>query len=367
MERKKVILAVSSDVFHDQRVCKIAKSLQDFSFEVVVIGRKMGECHIKMSFMVHLISTLFNKNTLFYLEYNFRLFWRILKHKPNLIVANDADTLVACTLAHWILRVPFLYDAHEIFTEVPELANKKIKKFLWSVVEKIGIWASSDRYTVNASLAGYLQQKYNASFKVVQNVPYLDNSYQKIETKRLFLLYQGALNEGRGLELLLQCIPKLNIPLKIAGKGPLETKLKELSKQLLIEDKVHFLGNVLPHDLSDLSKKAIIGFNLLEANSLNYYYSLANKFFDYMHAQTPQISMNFIEYKRINNLYKVALLIDDLNKQNLLMLINKLLTQKDLYENIQKQTIEAKQVYCWQNEEKILYEIYTPYQSQGKK
>jgi hypothetical protein len=39
---------------------------------------------------------------------------------------------------------------------------------------------------------------------------------------------------------------------------------------------------------------------------------LANKFFDYIQAGIPQVTMNFPEYAAINREYEVAVLIDDL-------------------------------------------------------
>jgi hypothetical protein len=41
---------------------------------------------------------------------------------------------------------------------------------------------------------------------------------------------------------------------------------------------------------------------------LSYQYSLANKFFDYIHAGIPQICSNFIEYQHLNDTYSVAIL-----------------------------------------------------------
>lgn len=50
------------------------------------------------------------------------------------------------------------------------------------------------------------------------------------------------------------------------------------------------------------------GINLLTDEGLSYRYSLANKFFDYVHAGIPQICIAFPEYKKLNVEHEVALL-----------------------------------------------------------
>ena len=65
-----------------------------------------------------------------------------------------------------------------------------------------------------------------------------------------------------------------------------------------------------PDELKSYTQKAKLGINLVEHLGLSYYYSLSNKFFDYIHAGLPQITMNFPEYKNLNDKYQVAILID---------------------------------------------------------
>ena len=77
--------------------------------------------------------------------------------------------------------------------------------------------------------------------------------------------------------------------------------MKKLAK------KVIFKGYVKPKELPKITAKASIGLNLLENKSLNYYYSLANKAFDYIQAEIPAIHMDFPEYRQLNQTYEVLL------------------------------------------------------------
>jgi glycosyltransferase involved in cell wall biosynthesis len=102
----------------------------------------------------------------------------------------------------------------------------------------------------------------------------------------------------------------------------------------------------------------MVGVNLVEAKGLNQYYSLANKFFDYIHAGLPQVCMNYPEYKRINDTYQVALFINDLKPETIARAINNLITNDVLYKQLQENCLKARAFLNWQQEEKKLLDIY---------
>lgn len=94
------------------------------------------------------------------------------------------------------------------------------------------------------------------------------------------------------------------------------------------------------------------------AQGLNQLFSLANKFFDYMHAAAPQLTMNFPEYAKINSEFEVAVLIDTLEPLHIASQLNLLLDNTVLYKQIQENCLKAREVYNWQEEEKKLINFY---------
>ncbi|WP_222707178.1 hypothetical protein, partial [Pontibacter qinzhouensis] len=118
-----------------------------------------------------------------------------------------------------------------------------------------------------------------------------------------------------------------------------------------------FRGKLLPADLLQVTRTASIGVMLLENKGLSYYYSLANKFFDYIHAATPQLVINFPEYLQLNEKYSVALTCS-LEVQELQDKLNLLLTDKDLYRQLQENCRVARQELNWQAEEQKLWRFY---------
>jgi glycosyltransferase involved in cell wall biosynthesis len=211
-------------------------------------------------------------------------------------------------------------------------------------------------YTVGESLGKEFEKLYLKKFGVIKNVP--DLIAAENNTKGKYLLYQGALNEGRGIEPLIKAMHHLKIPLKIAGEGDLSTYLRALVKKEQLENKIEFLGFVKPNDLPALTSNSFIGLNLLENKGKSYYYSLANKFFDYIQAEVPVITMNFPEYENILQQYEVGVLLHELTPEAIVNAVQTFQHNETFYTNCRNACRMAKQEYNWQNESKKLLEIY---------
>ena len=173
-----------------------------------------------------------------------------------------------------------------------------------------------------------------------------------------FILYQGALNEGRGLEHLIDSMKDINCHLKLAGEGDLSNQLRARVKQLGLEQKVTFLGYIQPADLKKITAEAYIGINLVENTGLSYYYSLSNKFFDYMHAGIPQVCIGFPEYEKLNEKYEVAVLTKDCSTGEITSALTQLLNNENLYALLQKKCEVCRRELNWQQEEVKLLNLY---------
>lgn len=340
---------------------RISTTLSNNGFEVLLVGRKLKSSPklLKQNFEQKRFNCLFNKGVLFYLEMNIRIYFFLLLNKTDVAVANDLDTVLGvCFGTKFFKSTTKVFDAHELFTEVPELKSKKFKRNVWAWIEKCYLPAFHKHYTVNNSLAKIFKERLNINFEVVKNLP-LQSKLKKMKGKQApFILYQGAINKGRGLAEMIQAMPKVGMQLKIAGNGDILEELKSQVKELKLEDKVIFLGKLEPLALQKITQEAFIGINLLENTSLNYYYSLANKFFDYIQAEIPQICMNFPEYKTLNKEHEVAVLVKNLDKVSLLKAI-KTLQDETFYKELASNCKKAQKEYVWEKEEKALIEIYS--------
>ena len=98
---------------------------------------------------------------------------------------------------------------------------------------------------------------------------------------------------------------------------------------------------------------------LLENTGLSYYYSLANKFFDYVHAGIPQVLIDFPEYRALNEQFDVAELVADLAPATLVTALNRLLRDEPTrYEHLAANCRRAAPQLSWQHEERELLRLW---------
>lgn len=365
---KKVSLSVINDLVTDNRVHKVAVSIQKMGFEPVLVGRILSESlPVERSYQTHRMKLLFRKGPMFYLGYNFRLFFYLLKLSPDLLVANDLDSLLANFLVSRISRKPLIYDSHEYFTEVPELLGRPVVRSIWRWLERMLVPKVSAAYTVSESIAEVYRDQYNIDFKVVRNLPVCaqreKSEHQEIQPgKPKIILYQGAMNLGRGIEAAIRAMPFVDgAELWLAGDGDIISQLQELVYDLDLDQKVKFLGRLPLQELNDVTRQADLGISLEEDLGLNYRFALPNKLFDYIQAGVPVLVSNLPEMKRVVEHYQVGLIAESHQRKELASLFKTALFDDEKRQCwIRNLPIAAKEL-CWENEEKILSEIFNPF------
>lgn len=306
----------------------------------------------------------FKKGPLFYAAFNLRLFLYLLFSKFDVLLSNDLDTLPANFLIAKIKKKPLIYDSHEYFTQVPELVRRPKVQRIWEWMERQMIPNVDAAYTVCNSIAEIYTQKYGVPFRVVRNLPFASDQDIAIndEDRDQIVLYQGAVNEGRGLEQAIGAIKFLEgIRLVIAGDGDKRKVLQKLVEDEGLSDKVEFRGRLPIHQLAELTRRASVGLSIEEDIGLNYHYALPNKLFDYIQAQVPVLVTNLPEMVAVVNHYEIGEVISDLNSRTLSAIL------ADMFANSEKRKLWknnlklAARELVWEKEEKIIYQIFSPF------
>lgn len=356
--KKKIIISATSDLSTDQRVLKVARSCHNNGYEVYLIGRKLkNSLPLNVPFQYKRLRLLFNHSALFYAEYNIRLFLKLLFIKADIYISNDTDTLPSNYMASKIRNKKLVFDAHELFPEVPELANRPKVKKVWEGIEDFYFPKLKNSYTVCRSIANYYTDKYGIDMQVVRNMPHYRerNKIKKLDFNgQKIILYQGALNVGRGIEWVINAMPLVrNAVLVIIGDGDIRNELEQLVNDKKLSDKVIFMGRIIGDKLYEYTNSADIGLCLLENKGLSYYYSLPNRIFDYLQAGVPVLATNFPEIANIVNTYNTGKTIEHYEPEYLSSVINNML-EKPLDTS---HFDELAKEFCWQNEEKKLLQI----------
>lgn len=372
MRQKRILFCVTNDLTFDQRMIRICTSLANQpQYQITLIGRKITTS-IPLSnqnFTQKRLTCFFQKGKFFYLEFNIRLFFYLLFQKADAICAIDLDTILPVFWVTKLKKQKCIYDAHELFTEVPEVIRRPFIRRVWSWVANHTIPNIKNCYTVGTALAEYFKAQYAVHFEVIRNIA-VAKKYTKPLNLSLppnpIIIYQGAINEGRGLELAITMMAHLeNYKLWIIGEGDITAKLKVQAAQTQYADRILFFGKKTPEELSVLTSKADLGIQFIENLGLSYYYSLANRTFDYIHAHLPALHPNFPEYKHIVEEFKIGELMRSEDAEKLALQVKFIVEDRVKYSLYQRACISASEKFCWENEEKKLIKFYSNVMDEG--
>ena len=370
-KQKKAIVSVTNDLFTDQRVHKVCLFLESQGFSVILVGRKR-KSSVELqtrTYSIKRFNLFFDKGAKFYAEYNFRLFWYLIFRKVDVLVANDLDTLLAnYSVSKFKPFSRLVYDSHEYFTEVPELIHRKKVKQIWETIEAWIFPKLKTIYTVNSSIAKLYADKYQKEIKVVRNIspswePVNLKSKKELgipENKNLIILQGAGINIDRGAEEAVQAMKSVeNTVLMIVGDGDVVFQLKTYVIDNQLVDKVLFFDKRPYNEMMNFTYYADLGLTLDKPTNINYRYSLPNKVFDYIQAETPIIGTNLIEISKILSEYGVGEIIEEFTPENLALLINSIFSSESKLVNLKANCSKARKVLNWESEIEILKEIYS--------
>ncbi len=354
-----LFFTVTNDLSFDQRMIRICHSLANAGYEVTLVGRKKKNSIplLPQPFRQKRIRCLFEKGKLFYAEYNLRLFFFLLFNKMNGICAIDLDTILPVYLVSKFKRATRIYDAHELFCEMKEIVERPRIYRAWKWIEKKTVPHFKQGYTVNQLIADEFNRMYGNRYDVIRSIAVYNPAWLE-QKKEKFILYQGAVNEGRCFETLIPAMKQVNAQLMICGDGNFMEQARQLVKDHRLEEKVLFKGNLPPDELRKYTSAAYIGITLFERDSKSNYYSLANRFFDYIQSGTPQLCADFPVYREINNLHQVAVLTGNLGSESIARELNGMLDDENKWKNLHQHCREAAKSLNWQQEEIKLIAFY---------
>lgn len=363
---KTITISVINDLVTDQRIHRIAGTLFREGFEVLLIGRELpGSLPLAEStFKVKRFRMLFSKGPFFYASYNFRLFLFLLfKREVKLLISVDLDTLPANYLIGRLRKIPLIYDSHEYFTEVPELIYRKNVQQFWENLERRIVPALKHAITVSDSIAEMYSVKYRIPFITIRNVscfrePEEDPGFKISYNSKYVIIYQGALNVGRGIELMIRSVSLLeDVMLIIAGVGDISADLREEARKLNLNNKVVFTGRLLPAELYKLTSQCDLGLSIEEDLGLSYRMSLPNKVFDYIQARIPILCSDLPEMSALIREFEIGEVFCGRDEQVLAGQIDSLLRDSSKRKFYRKNLDVAAELLCWEKEQEKLMKI----------
>lgn len=364
IRKKKIFVAVTTDVVSDMRVRKVCSFLLSKNSNVYAVGRLTDQTpKDKPTFEVKLFKMLFSKGALFYTEFNIRLFLKGLFIKMDVIVSNDLDTLLPCFLLSKIKGADLVYDSHEYFTESVGLQGRNFQKKFWLKLEQFLLPKVKHAYTVSEPIKEVYTAKYGVDFKLVRNFPEQNFQFSTINDFHFgdnkIILYQGVFNPGRSLEEVIEAMQYIdNAVFVLIGYGEIEHKLRQMVYDFNLKEKVFFLGKMAYNEMMNYTHQSDLGIALEQPLGDSFKFSLPNKVFDYTHANLPFVSGGTQEVRKILEHYKLGEIISFSNPKELANEINRVVSDKILLDDIKSNQKEYKNIFSWENECVQLLEVY---------
>lgn len=359
MSVPKAYLLVTNDLIADQRVEKMAGVYEELGFHVVLVGRKLKSDYEPSSWKIKRFRLWFKSGPLFYLNYSLRLFRFLMSRKSvDIVVSNDADTLLGAGLARFFRTFFWVYDSHEYFVGVPEIKDKPLVQKVWKWIEQKYVPKTRLRITVSGAVSQLLEKRDLGPFLVVRNIPKKKEIIQSAPwSDRPFrILYPGMINPGRGLDAFLEAVPlmKTVVQVVIMGRGPNENRLKDKMLELDIEDRVRFTGAVPYVEVWEEMRSTHLGLVLEEPLGASFAAALPNKIFDFMQAGIPVLAGEKLpEVMHLLSEVPFAQFADG-SPESIAKGVDYLASNEQAYKKLQDKAILHRDKYTWEQERQVL-------------
>jgi glycosyltransferase involved in cell wall biosynthesis len=277
---------------------------------------------------------------------------------------HSSPVLPLSVLIKWWKKCVLVYEPHELESEKALMSARGralTRKLEWALIR-----FADAVCLVNRSIADWYAAAYRLkTVWVVKNVPYRDErgpvrtgllrksiGLEPIDAQ--LFLYQGGLVPGRGLELLIEAFSQVSVHkhLVFMGFGEFEEHIRHVARS---RPNIHFLPAVPPEEVKNYTVDADVGLSLTENVALNNYLCLPNKLFEYVACGVPPVVSAFPELGRFVDEFDCGWKIQpDAG------------ALRDLVEGMTAEDVAAKRnntrnaslLYCWQEEEKVLLEMY---------
>ena len=356
MNKKKIALFFFGNINYDGRSYNMIKTLSENNY-CVEVYHLSNKTEIKKN--ISLIGLQNNYKSGFFKFYRwFQMIKKISLDSYSSVIASDLYSLVGLRLNSKSFVV---YDVRDFFDELPSLKNKPFKKIIWKTVEKKCLPFVKTIITTSNKDKEVIKKKFKAfthlQYYTIYNYPLLcnhkKNNYLRskfnINPNNKILIYQGVIEKGRGVGLLIKIISIVKgCACVIVGGGPDLLFFKQVVSSLNLKHKVFFHKKVPYVDLLKITLSADVGISFIRPTCKNNIYALPNKIFEYSICGLPVLSSNMpgitTTIKKYNlgkccNIYNQNHIIDAVKEISQKSFLNE---KKSLIKNIAWKSQEEK-------------------------
>jgi glycosyltransferase involved in cell wall biosynthesis len=299
--------------------------------------------------------------------------------------AHDLDTLPG---AAWLARrdaARLVYDSHELFTEQlitgPDSGSQslasRIKQTLargnYARLERSLIGRADAVITVSASIAEELATRYGIPRpQLLLNCPryralsgpsdYLRRRLGLADGQRILLL-QGAVLPGRGQLELVQSLmllpPEYVLVFLGFNLGTYQDAVRSEIQRLGLENRTFMLDALPSEHLMEATASADVGMILLAGYNKNDRFAMPNKLFEYMMAGLPFLATDWPEISRVARATGAGQLLSALTSEAIAGGVRAVLADAPRYAAMRQAGLAAAaDEYNWERQAQKLLAVY---------
>ena len=345
---------------HIDRLAHHLSQMDDIELHLITFGSKRKETG-KGNTKIHVLKRRLPWS--FYLPFEVLILKReILRINPDIVHAHDTYLPYSTAAAMHSKKYPTLLTVHDIAAEkikfvdgyrfLTRLITIPHEKHVLSKIQNVIVCSQFNKDIINNMASSKVYVIPNGV-----NPPNIQNIQSRSFSTKNSIFYVGMLLKSKGVDILISAIPiiKKSIPdvcLNIAGAGKEETNLKNLVKELNIEENVKFLGFITEEEKYSYYKSIDIfvlpslfepfGLVLLEAMSCG----------------KPVVASNVGGVPYIAEDGKTGLLFESENVKDLAEKVIMLLRDEELREKMGKAGRERAKEFTWEKVAERTVEVY---------
>jgi glycosyltransferase involved in cell wall biosynthesis len=259
-----------------------------------------------------------------------------------------------------------VYDSHELATERSRMGKRQRRQAIRK--ERLGLASVDEAIWSSASYARQAVNQHGIPFpNIVRNVPELIevkagwdlHEQLAIPADKRILLYQGSIQEHRGIEENIDALDMLDrCVLVVIGYGYYRPALEEMVRRRDLTESVKFFGPIPNDELLYYTASADVGLCVIQGKSLSYRWSLPNKLFEYMMAGIPVVASDYEEMGRVVREEGVGTVCDPEDPASIAAAVRAIVDHPEAEARYRAATAQASRKYHWGEEAKVLLAIY---------
>ncbi|MCL4296059.1 MAG: glycosyltransferase [Anaerolineae bacterium] len=316
-------------------------------------------------------------NPVHFLRYAYNFFYKYgflpLKYTPkaSLYYLHAFYQFPAVYLLCLRHRAKYIYDAHDFYSQLEDEESLSTFWARWVmpfelIIEKRCMQHAAAVVTVNDGIAGLIQKKFGRAAVIIRNAHDLRldresgqhlRKHLNLRADHVLLVSVGHAKPGMAIEEMFEALSVLptNVHLAFIGNG-YSPYLETVQKKGLAQ-RIHFVAPVKPDEVVPFIRSADVAVVLYYSKSVDYKYSLPNRFFQAIAAELPLLYPDLPEIKRIADKYEVGLQVDPQSPQSISAAIMQLINNPQLALQYKRNLCLAKEELSWEHEEKVLQDL----------